>query len=451
MNPELQRNLWLEFTPRRLIFMAAVLGLVFLAINSTFPARGLPLTAEYLFYAIVVVWGARNAAQAVIGEIRDRTWDLQRLSSLTPFAMTWGKLLGATSYVWFGGALCLAAYAYPIIARGDWPRAAYSLCYFLGIGLLAQSVALFTSLLAVRRRQTHSRLDVFFYQAAGLAAGWGAYSAWQLTGGSGGANAVLPRGSLQWWIDADPLRFFLVSLAAFTAWAFVGCYRLMRLELQIRNTPAVWIAFVAFLAFYVAGFRPVFSGFLAGEDSWTMRLLASGLAVTSLVYLAVLFERKDKVLYRWMVEALAKGQFQDVVLRLQAWMIAYAAAIILALLLVARMASVTSVFDSSPLAGVAAVASALGFLTRDLAIFLLFPLMKGNRRGELPALVMLGLLYSVAPQLLAALGAPWLFAPALDAPAYAALAPWAEALLLWIGVIRVGRRNLWPQGQPARK
>ena len=29
---------------------------------------------------IVVVWGTRNAALSVVGEIRDRTWDMQRLS-----------------------------------------------------------------------------------------------------------------------------------------------------------------------------------------------------------------------------------------------------------------------------------------------------------------------------------------------------------------------------------
>jgi predicted hotdog family 3-hydroxylacyl-ACP dehydratase len=51
------------------------------------------------------------------------------------------------------------------------------LSYFLMIGLMAQSVALFASLLAVRRRQTHSRLDVFLYQVSGLIAAWGVWSA----------------------------------------------------------------------------------------------------------------------------------------------------------------------------------------------------------------------------------------------------------------------------------
>jgi hypothetical protein len=36
MNPEFQRNLWLEYSNRRAVFMAITLGLIFLLGNSTF-------------------------------------------------------------------------------------------------------------------------------------------------------------------------------------------------------------------------------------------------------------------------------------------------------------------------------------------------------------------------------------------------------------------------------
>ena len=109
MNPEFQRNVWLELTPRRMILMVALLALAFLAAAlSGGKDYGTGGTAEWIFYAIVVVWGTRNAATAVVGEIRDRTWDMQRLSSLSAATMTWGKLFGSTIYNWFGGAICLA-------------------------------------------------------------------------------------------------------------------------------------------------------------------------------------------------------------------------------------------------------------------------------------------------------------------------------------------------------
>ncbi len=105
MNPELRRNLWLELTPRRLATMAIILALIFFAAGLSGGDDFRPASvAVVLYYFIVVIWGARNAALCVVGEIRERTWDLQRLSSLGAAEMTWGKLFGATAYNWYGGA-----------------------------------------------------------------------------------------------------------------------------------------------------------------------------------------------------------------------------------------------------------------------------------------------------------------------------------------------------------
>ena len=105
MNPELKRNLWLELSAHRLI-----LGLVVI-FAIAFAARAmLPSLALFGFVLIAVFWGARQAAAAVIEEARERTWDIQRMSSMDPWTMTWGKLLGSTSMAWYGGAICLVIY-----------------------------------------------------------------------------------------------------------------------------------------------------------------------------------------------------------------------------------------------------------------------------------------------------------------------------------------------------
>src|SRR5271168_1286252 len=109
MNPEFRRNLWLEMTPRRIALMTGVLALAFFAAALSGGSDYRPASvAEALYYFIVVLWGSRNAAMSVVGEIRDRTWDSQRLSSLGAGQMTWGKLFGSTIYNWHGGAICLA-------------------------------------------------------------------------------------------------------------------------------------------------------------------------------------------------------------------------------------------------------------------------------------------------------------------------------------------------------
>src|SRR6185503_1882914 len=173
MNPELTRNLWIELSTRRLFLMFGVLGLFFAAAavgGGDF--RAPKQTGEMLFYIIVVLWGTRKAAEAVIGEIRDRTWDNQRLSAINAWDMVWGKLFGATSYVWMGGLLCIAVIVVATLSEEGTVPALYDLFYYLSIGVIGHAVALQASLAAARRRTTHSRLDVFLYQLVGLFAAW---------------------------------------------------------------------------------------------------------------------------------------------------------------------------------------------------------------------------------------------------------------------------------------
>ena len=108
MNPELRRNLWLELSMHRLVAMPVVLVLV-LALISARSSDPWPAVFDAALWILVLVlhlWGGRNAAEAVTEEVRDRTWDWQRLSSLVPWQMTWGKLFGATAYSWYGAAWC---------------------------------------------------------------------------------------------------------------------------------------------------------------------------------------------------------------------------------------------------------------------------------------------------------------------------------------------------------
>src|SRR6185312_6682148 len=98
VNPELERNLWLEASPFRL---ALILGLLLLVFSATSIApRGLmttPGTALALYWFFAVLWGTRSAALSVVAEIRERTWDGQQLSAIGPWEMVWGKLFGSTA------------------------------------------------------------------------------------------------------------------------------------------------------------------------------------------------------------------------------------------------------------------------------------------------------------------------------------------------------------------
>ena len=108
MNPELQRNLWLEITPHRLVLLPAVILASGALLHALDPSNTIVRSiALFGFIILTMVWGARQAANSVLEEARDRTWDIQRMAALSPWSMTWGKLAGATVMSWYGGLWCL--------------------------------------------------------------------------------------------------------------------------------------------------------------------------------------------------------------------------------------------------------------------------------------------------------------------------------------------------------
>ena len=433
MNPELERNIWLELTPRRVLMMVGLLGLTFFAASlAEGLERGPAGAASILFYVLVVIWGSRNAALSVVGEIRDRTWDMQRLSSLSASTMMWGKLFGSTIYNWLGGAICLAVVLSDLVAHQGPGSAAIELVFYVGIGVVAQSASLLASLIAIGRRQAHSRLDQFIYQAIGLLAALAVYHFWSQADPVG-ATARQPDAidKIVWWgVALDAPAFLLTSIALFAGWTLLGCYREMRLELKMRNGPIVWLAFLLFMGIYVAGFDELLVPALKQWDVVALRLLRAGSTFVLLTYVMVLLEPKDRVHYRWMSGQIAAGYVVNALRGVQAWMMSYAgtlvAGVALSLWLLHDIAAAAS--------GLPLVLSELGFVTRDVALFVLMQTLPGRRRGDVGALAALFALYVLLPAIVDGLGAKaslFLFYPQLQAPGwFGVLASWLEGAIV---------------------
>ena len=408
MNPELLRNLWLEITPQRLAAMPAVLGLVFAAFWLTEGRSSVPGNAQWIGLAIGIVWGARQAAGAVAGEIADRTWDSQRASALTPWQMTWGKLVGATAYAWYGVALCAAVH----VATGGTVLGAIEV---LLATLLAHAVALFASLVLVAlggRAVILTSLPHLAGMVAGLVAGAIPLS----------ALGVMIDG-LGWYGLGDGARFRLASVAAFAVWAVLGAWRLMMRELTVPQRPWAWPAFVLFCAGYAAGF--------AWHDGVEACLRAGFVAAAPLVTAAALAEPKPRA----PLQRFLRGAVGEAPASIQA--LAITATLALALAIATRPAGALP-----ELSGAMPVAAVL-FLARDIALIRLVSLGRSGIRGAVAALIWLAVLYLALPGLLGGIdgdAALFLFlpVPAVAAPfgAVALAAPALQAASLWHLLVR---------------
>ena len=433
MNPEFERNLWLELRPGRMIVMTVVLALAFFAaaLSQGFFA-GPGEVARWGYFIIVVLWGARNAANSVVGEIRAHTWDGQRLSSLSAGTMMWGKLFGSTAFNWFGGAICLVVILAELVQEHGPGVAAIELVYYLAIGVIAQSAALLASLIAAGRRQARTQFEIFLYQATGLAAAVAVYVVWLIADPARSYLLHVERTDVvMWWGLACPAQpFLLLSMALFAGWMLTGCYRQMRLELKMRNGPLVWLAFLLFMGAYVAGFDAWLSGHpaLTNLDAVALRLLLAGTVYGTLAYAMVFLEPKDRVRFRWLGSEFGRFHLGTVLANLQGWMMSYLAAQAVGIALIVWLGRASLLQDQ------AIACAMLGFLTRDMGIVVLTNARK--RGGDFTALAVLFLLYALLPAIFASLHLTTglaLFTPRPTDPVWLSpLAGWAEALVVWI-------------------
>ncbi|MDO8380097.1 hypothetical protein [Phenylobacterium sp.] len=398
MNPEFQRNLWLEASPRRVAWAAVTLILIYGATALLArDAGGGPLPAlagvgGFVFLICGVIWGSRAAGTAVLAEIADRTWDFQRLSALTPWAMTWGKLLGSASLAWLCALTGVVLMAGLMVVQGQ-PGALWMPAFLISLALLLQAVSLGAALIGVRKARAEGRVARPGGVMGGLILGLfllsvvAGSSGFQKGAGLAGIPAFLyARGDVTWWGQVFPaVGFRTLATLAFAGWALTGAWRLMRLELQMKNAPVVWPAFLIFLAVFLGGFAYAGGGLAAA-------LLVGALAVALAAYAGAFAEPADRVRLRQFAGALGKGDLA----RALPLTPAAIAPFLLALILVAAafgIGGAGSAFDQGP--DPAQAAALLAFILRDLGVIALFRFGPRPQRGDFGAVVALALLYAV--------------------------------------------------------
>jgi len=305
------------------------------------------------------------------------------MSALGPWGMTWGKLVGSTSYAWYGALMCLATVA------GAWPlRWAYAASLVIACAVCAavcaQALALIASLMATRKGLVHS-------YARGT---WLVLLLLVFSGSSTSLVSKLAQSFFWWGHEVEGWRFALGTSVVFAAWAVFGAYRLMCQELQVRTTPWGWAAFVLFLAWYLAGFAVQ-----PRDTAPSAVFLIAGLLVSAaFTYFMLFTEQTGALVLRRVWVRVQRQEWRRALEEIPCWLVSLALATVFCGLLMLTVSQLPGELDKYrnisftplPLLG-------LLFLIRDAAIFLIFSLARAPRRVEATTLLYLALLYLILP------------------------------------------------------
>jgi hypothetical protein len=441
LNPELLRNLWLQFSIERIVAAPLILGAVFalaaFATDGSWEVVGRAASGGYV--VIAYLWGTRRAVNVLADEIAAGTWDGQRMSSIGPWTMAWGKLVGGTAYVWYCALLCLAVYTAAVVESGGQQELPISLTLKITGALLAQVVALLLTLVLVGKGRRLSRRSVAFAQGGALLIGLFGVSSVLLPSltesfGFGAAQAVT-------WFGAEfsADQFTLLTQVLFLGWAIVAVYRLMAGELQVRQHPWVWLLFSLFLVAYYQGFL-----ILVPAGGSHRQFLAALLVAIPLYYIALFAQSNDVIRYRWLFHHLGRGIGRKALSLLPLWVpsfvLAAGLAVVVAML---RRDDLPTFMVEEPVprllvgeawsGGIATAIALILFMLRDLGIVLLLNFGKRPKAPDLAAVLYLIVLYGVCGGLFAAAGAGSLlplFLPGVGSNAVVVvLAPLVEVAL----------------------
>ena len=326
INPELRRNIWLEINVGRLVFAVVVLGSLLMLLISFGHGNAAADMASWiyemymgLFLLVSGFWGIRRAAGAVPDELTEGTWDAQRLSAMSAWSMSWGKLLGATSYTWLIGLSCLAVALLSRLMEGaggpgtDSPDLMTALAEHIALVLvviMGQAIAMATSLVMRRwNRQQHSPPRVTLAHLVGLQTTMAVALGFH---GEGGVFLLFEE-EVSWWIwQVDIFLMDIIIATVAAGFALIGVERCMRVELRQPYLPWAW-TLSAVAAFLIIGGYPIENAPLAALIN-----IAMGIAVF-MMYLSLFVDMPDLVRYRIMCAHYVKGRYAQAAALLPLW------------------------------------------------------------------------------------------------------------------------------------
>ena len=403
LNPELRRNLLLECNTHRFILVGGVLAGVFTLV-CLYDARGsgnlVANVGLVIFVLTTMAWGSHRAGESLLDDLRERTWDAQRMSALSPWSMTWGKLAGATVIPWFAGSISLCVYFFGRQGPTVFERLEV-IATCIAAGILVQSLSLIGALVGTRLDK-HGKSTLTSWATVGILALVYAYF----------SIYYKSTDEIQWYgTTYNRNKFLTASVFALAVWNTLGAYRLMCMELAIATRPWAWISFVFYLTIY-------FTGSYIPPDCPLTRAIglaaAMGLVVSiGATYLSAFALYRDPLTFRrlktYVENSSQRRFFED----MPAWMASLTVAALCMLVCVAM--HFAPEYSSLRIENVRLGAIAIWlYAIRDLAVLFYFTYSGTSKRVESSTIILLALLYWALPSILESTGLQnlsWLIRP----------------------------------------
>ncbi|MFT4560682.1 MAG: hypothetical protein ACI9BW_000416 [Gammaproteobacteria bacterium] len=400
LNPEFRRNLLLEWSIHRMVLVGGATGGI-LAVAGVFGTSNIVANvALIVFLFTTVLWGAHRAGDAILDELRERTWDSQRMSAIDPWAMLWGKLFGASVMPWFAGAITLIVYYFERQGPSVGERL-QMISFCIAGAILVHALSLIGALVG-----TH--LDKF---GKSTLTSWASVGAMALLA-TYFSNYFDADQSIVWYgVVYDRFDFLTISVFALAVWITFGAYRLMCSELAVATFPWAWVGFQLFLVIYFSG------RYLS--PTWPLARSLSVVAAVGLAtcafssYVAAFALYRDPLAFRRLRTYLTQRSGSRFFENLPLWVVSMSLAAIFVIACVAL--HFTPFYFEHWHEHIGLSALVLWLLpVRDILILYVFTYGESKRRVETSAIICLALLYWVLPSIIESTGlvkTSWLLRP----------------------------------------
>lgn len=367
-NPEFKKNIKLEFSATRLLIPALLLLLavwIGWGTGSTKSWSVLPATYKqgqsltfWMFgfgFIFSIIWGSYLASNSLFGEMRQKTWDFMRMSSLRPEKILFGKLFGATSVVWVITLLgilpiLLVASDYLFIG-GGYHRPAIHVITSLFSALifwmiLSYSFVMLAGVYNYSRDSRHTTIGaVLLVLVMGLFIGGfistnyaeefkisEACTSYRVVGKLGPMQCIVQNpyiidgvkytlGKVD-MVDWYGFQLFSLDALAFTlifagCWSVMALYRTLRSSLQYMDTPYIWPIFLTTTALFINGF---FYSNVVFKDYAKISAIFFALSIIPVC----IKEAGNKIAYRQLYESLKNKNYKDAFRLTPLWAISFA-------------------------------------------------------------------------------------------------------------------------------